>query len=288
GSGLARLEQLARDLTRQLEQSKDNAPGAKEPVPVVVQPPSVLWQLPSLLPAVATAGLVFVLLIFMLLRREDLRNRLIRLFGYGRLALTTKALDEAGERITLYLVRQAIMNASFGVAVTVVLSLIGLPYAPLWGVLVAVLRFVPYVGVAVATVLPALLSLAVFSGWTQPLAVIGLFASLELLLYIAIEPSFYGKSVGVSEVALLAGLAFWGWLWGPNGVLLSTPMTVCFVVRGKHVPELQPIAMLLSAAPAMPAPLLFYQRLIAGDDHAASRLAEEYVATHSREEAFDD
>jgi predicted PurR-regulated permease PerM len=287
-SALGRLLKLAQDMSQQVERREGRAAQPERPVPVVVQPPSLLQQLPALLPVLAMTGLVLVLLVFMLLRREDLRNRLIRLFGYQRLALTTKALDEAGGRITQYLVRQAAMNTSFGLGVVLGLSMIGVPYAALWGFLATMLRFVPYLGVVVAMLLPTLLSLAVFPGWTQPLAVIALIASLELTIYIAIEPWFYGSGVGVSEVAILAGLAFWSWLWGPIGVLLATPMTVCFVVLGKHVPGLAPIALLLSDAPVIAAPLVFYQRLIAKDHHETGRVVRQYLEAHSREQVFDD
>src|SRR5262249_50244176 len=245
-----RLQQLARDTMKQVER-RETATADETPVPVIVEPPSIASRLVALLPVLGSTGLVLVLLVFMLLRRVDLRNVLLRLFGVHRLALTTKALDEACDRVTRYLVRQAIVNTSFGTMVGIGLYLVGVPYAALWGFLSAMLRFVPYLGVAVAMLLPSLLSLAVLPGWMKPLYVIALMVSLELVIYICIEPWFYGRGVGVSEVALLLGLAFWGWLWGPLGVLLATPLTVCFVVLGKYVPALQPIAMLLSDAPVV-------------------------------------
>jgi hypothetical protein len=257
-------------------------------VPVVVQAPAVSWALPSIVSGLASAGLVLALLVFSLLRREDLRNRLIRLFGYQRLALTTKALDEAGERITRYLVRQAIINGSFGLGVGIGTFAIGVPYAAVWAFSAATLRFIPYAGAWIAALLPALVSLAVFPGWTPFLLVAGVIVALELTIYLLIEPWFYGKGVGVSEVALLVGLAFWTWVWGPIGLLLGTPMTVCFVVLGKYVPGLAPIAMLLGEGPGMPLPLVFYQRLIARDTHEAGRVARAHAAASSTEQAFDD
>lgn len=287
-SALGRLQLLAQDMVKQIERHDGSPADRDKPVPVVVRPPSALWRLPSLLPVAGMAGLVLVLLVFMLLRREDLRNRLVRLFGYDRLAVTTKALDEAGERISRYLARQAIINSSFGLGVGIGLFVIGVPYAMLCGALAAALRFIPYAGPVLAGVLPTLLALAVFPGWTAPWLVVAVVASLELVIYVAIEPWFYAGGTGVSELGLLVGLAFWSWLWGPIGLLLGTPMTVCLVVLGKHLPALAPITMLLSDAPSMPAELVFYQRLIARDQHEADQVARQYLAAHSREALFDD
>jgi predicted PurR-regulated permease PerM len=285
GSTLERLERLAQDVMGQLEQTGDTPP---KPLPVVVKPPSALWRLPSLLHALAMTGLVLILLIFMLLRREELRSRLIRLFGYDRLALTTKALDEAGERITAYLVRQAAINSSFGVAIALGLFLLDVPYALLWGVVATFLRFIPYIGTWVAAFLPALLSLAVHPGWTRPLLAIGLIAVLDIVIYMSIEPWFYGHGAGVSEVGLLVGLAFWTWLWGPIGLVLGTPMTVCVVVLAKHVEALAPVAMLVSSDTAVPPPIVFYQRLIARSVYEAERVAHGYLHAHPLEQTFDD
>jgi predicted PurR-regulated permease PerM len=287
GSALGQLQQLAEDMIEQFERY-DVGPSSDRPVPVSVEQPSFLWKLSSLLPNAARAGLVLVLLLFMLLRREDLRNRLIGFFGYRRLALTTKALDEAGDRITRYLVRQTVINTGFGLAVGLGLWLIGLPYAALWGFLAATLRFIPYVGTALAALLPALLALAVFPGWTRPLLVVGFIELLELVLYVAVEPWFYGRGAGVSEVALLVGVAFWTWLWGPIGLLLGIPMTVCVAVVAKHIPGLARVGLLLSDQPVTPVGLVFYQRLIAADRYEAAQVAVRYLATHSPEQMFDD
>jgi predicted PurR-regulated permease PerM len=176
--------------------------------------------------------------IFMLLKQADLRDRLLALAGYDRLTLATKALDEAGQRISRYLLMQSIINGSFGCAVGLGLFLIALPHAIVWGVLAAILRFIPYIGAAAATILPVALSLAVFQGWLQPFLIIGLIVGLELVLNVGLEPFLYGQSAGVSTVALLVAVAFWTWLWGPVGLLLSTPLTVCLGVLGKYVPHL--------------------------------------------------
>ena len=223
----------------------------EKPVPVVVQTPSMLWQLPSVLESLATAGLVIVLVIFMLIRYTDLRGRLLYLAGYHRLTIATKALDDAGHRISRYLLMQSIINGTFGAAAGIGFFLIGAPYAMLWGFLAAVLRFIPYAGPTIAAVLPSALSLAVFPGWGQPLLVIGLILLLELASNMIMEPLLYGQSAGVSEVALLVAVAFWTWLWGAVGLILATPVTVCIGVLGKYVPQIEFIGVLLGNEPVM-------------------------------------
>jgi predicted PurR-regulated permease PerM len=288
-SPFGRLQRLAEEVMGEIEKpAAGDAEPTRPPVPVVVQPPSLIWRLPSLVQAIASAGLVLVLVIFMLLRQRDLRNRIVRLFGYDRLALTTKALDEAGERITSYLVRQSAINGCFGVAVALACVLVGVPYAVLWGVLAGVLRFIPYAGAWVAGALPTLVAVAIFPGWWQPLAIVSAIGLLELMIYVAIEPWLYGRGAGVSEVALLAAVAFWTWLWGPIGLLLATPLTVCLVVLGKYVPSLRPVATLMSDEPVMPPGPLFYQRLVARDEHEAMGAARSYLAAHSLPATLDD
>jgi predicted PurR-regulated permease PerM len=260
----------------------------EKPVPVVVQTPSMLWQLPSVLESLATAGLVIVLVIFMLIRYADLRGRILYLAGYHRLTIATKALDEAGHRISKYLLMQSIINGSFGAAAGLGFFLIGVPYAMLWGFLAAVLRFIPYAGPTVAAVLPSALSLAVFPGWGQPLLVIGLILLLELASNMIMEPLLYGQSVGVSEVALMVAVAFWTWLWGAVGLILATPMTVCIGVLGKYVPQIEFIGVLLGDEPAMKVPTNYYQRLVAHDQDEAAALVEAYLETHPLETLYDD
>jgi predicted PurR-regulated permease PerM len=260
----------------------------EKPVAVVVQTPSVLWQLPSVLESLATAGLVIVLVIFMLIRYADLRARILYLAGYHRLTIATKALDEAAHRISRYLLMQSIINGSFGMAAGLGLFLIGVPYAILWGLLAAVLRFIPYVGPTIAAVLPSALSLAAFPGWGPPLLVIGLILFLELASNMIMEPLLYGQSAGVSEVALLVAVAFWTWLWGAVGLILATPMTVCIGVLGKYIPQIEFIGVLLGDEPVMEFPTNYYQRLVAKDQDEAAALVEEYLETHPLETLYDD
>lgn len=264
-------------------------PGAvpEKPVPVVVQAPSVLWQLPALLEPLATAGLVVVLVIFMLLTYGDLRSRLVRLVGSGQLPIATQALDEAGQRISHYLLMQSIINGSYGGAVGLGLFLLGVPYATLWGFLAALLRFIPYVGPAVAALLPSALSLAVFPGWVQPLLVIALILALELASNLVMEPLLYGQSAGVSAVALLVAVAFWTWLWGPVGLFLATPLTVCLGVLGKYVPQLEFLSVLMGDEPVLEPHVRYYQRLLAKDQHEAAGLAEDYRDEYGPDALYD-
>jgi predicted PurR-regulated permease PerM len=287
GSIIARIQNTAQKVMDELQKEVKPAGEVEKPVPVVVQGPSVLWRLPSALEPLATAGLVGVLVIFMLVKHGDLRNRLIAVAGYGRLTIATKALDEAGQRISRYLLMQSILNGGFGFAVGVGLFLIGLPHAVVWGGLAAILRFIPYVGTAAAILLPTALSLAVFHGWVKPILVLALFAVLELTNYIVMEPLLYGQSAGVSPVALLVAVAFWTWLWGPVGLLLATPLTVCLVVLAKYVPQVGFIGVLLGDEPALETFTSYYQRLVARDEDEAAEIVETQLKTHAPEEICD-
>jgi hypothetical protein len=211
----------------------------------------------------------------MLLERDELRDRLIRLVGYARLTTTTRALDEAGRRISRYLLMQTLINTTFGLGIGVGLAIIGVPYAVLWGFLAAILRFIPYVGPWLAALLPIGLSVVSSTGWQQPLLVAGLFVVLELLANMVLEPILYGQSAGVSQVALLVAIAFWTWLWGATGLALATPLTVCLVVLGKYVPELNFIAVLLADEAPLAPDVRLYQRLFAMDRDGAETAVEE-------------
>lgn len=281
------VKQVMQDVDSALSSAVTNAPA----IPVVVTNPKAVESqaniLGPLLEPLATAGLVIVLVIFMSLRREDLRDRLLRLAGYGRLATTTKAIDEAGKRVSKYLLRQSLINAGFGICVGLGLFGIGLPYAILWGVLAGVARFIPYAGPVLGAAAPILTSLAVFENWLDPLMVIGLMLVLEVVQNLVVEPLVYGKGIGVSEVALLVMVAFWTWLWGPIGLVLAAPLTVCLMVIGKSVPDLEFIGLLLSSEPALSPHHAFYQRLIARDVDEAHEIVEAYLKDHPRIELFE-
>lgn len=261
---------------------------------VVLEPESPTWlaQMPalltSLLETLGGLALVLVLVVFMLLKREDLRNRLIRLVSHGQITVMTKALDDAGQRISRFLLMQLIVNATVGLSVGVGLSAIGVQYAFLWGFVVAVLRYIPYVGIWIAALPPILLSLAMFEGWSQPLLVMGLFLAIELLASNVAEPRLYGRSIGVSEVALLVAAAFWAFLWGPIGLILSSPLTVCLVVLGKYVPQLKFLDVLLGDEPPLDAHVTFYQRLLARDQDEAAQLVLAQAKASSPEQIYDE
>ncbi|MDQ3730598.1 MAG: AI-2E family transporter [Pseudomonadota bacterium] len=261
-------------------------PTAKPRTPILVevreQPPTAVEMLkdyasPALIP-LARLGLAVVLVIFFLLQREDLRDRLIRIMSRERLDVTTRALNDAGDRIGRYLRTQLLINACYGVPIGVGLALIGLPGAVLWGLLAMLLRFIPYVGAWLAASMPILLSLAVFDGWLWPLGVVALFIILELFTNMIMEPWLYGASTGLSPVAVLLAVIFWSWLWGGVGLLLAIPLTVCMVVAGRHLPQLEFFTILLGKEPALSAPERFYQRLLAGDSDEALALAQTHAA----------
>lgn len=277
--------------------SATNAPPPEEPevepVPVVVRGSANqnLVNIPTALGPVAgvaaNSALVIILVIFMLLRGREMRNRLIIFFGQQRIPTTTRALDEAAERISRYLLMQTIINSTFGVAVGLGLYFLGLPYALMWGFLAALLRFIPYVGPWFGAALPVLLSLAVFDGWLHPLLVIGMILAFELVSNMLMEPMLYGSSVGVNEVALIVAVAFWTWVWGPIGLALATPLTVCLVVLGKHVPSLSWLPLLMGDNAAMTPQLEFYQRLLAMDEAEAGAIARRFRAKADLMELYD-
>jgi predicted PurR-regulated permease PerM len=287
GGFVEKVQKAVEDVVGEIQKTDTLGVTRQKPVAVVLEPPSILIHLPNLLQALAGAGVVTVLVIFMLLERRELRDRVILLIGYRRMTATTRALDEAGARISRYLLMQSIINGSFGVAVGLGLFLIGVPYAVTWGSLAAALRFIPYLGAFIAVLLPLALSLAVFPGWLQPALVVGLFLVLELITGSVMEPWLYGQSAGVSQVALLIALTFWTWLWGPVGLLMATPLTVCLIVLGKHLPALGFIVVLMGDRPVIEAKARYYQRLLARDQDEAIDIVEAYVNTDGRESVYD-
>lgn len=234
-----------------------------------------------------TAGLVAAMAIFMLLERRDLRDRLIGLIGPGQLAITTKALDEAGSRVSRQLLMQSFVNLLYGLAVFAGLYFIGVPYPLVWAAMGAALRFIPYVGPLIGAGAPILVSLAALQGWTGPLTVIALFVVLELFTNLVLETVLYAGAAGVSQVALLVSVAFWTWLWGPLGLLMATPLTVCLVVVGKHVPGLEFVGTLMADTPALAPEYGYYQRLLARDQSEAADLIDRHIKTERPETVYD-
>jgi len=234
-----------------------------------------------LLGPLGQAALVMLLVIFMLLKREDLRSRIIRLIGQGRISATTRAMDDAGARVTRYLLMLLVVNVTYGLAVALGLYFIGVPNAVLWGACATVLRFIPYVGPWLGAAIPIALSLAVSPTWIMPLLTLGLFVVLELLSNNVMEPWLYGSSTGVSPVALIFAAVCWTWLWGPVGLVLATPMTVCLVVLGRHIPGLSFLSVVLSNEEALtPAEDLYYRLLTVGEQDELE-LVEAYLKANS-------
>ncbi|MBV8169528.1 MAG: AI-2E family transporter, partial [Alphaproteobacteria bacterium] len=276
-----------------LAASRD-ATARQAPVPVEVrQPdPTALQVLQAviapLLQPLATTGIVIVFLVFFLLQREDLRGRFIRLAGGRDLNRTTRALDDAGHRLSRYLLAQTAINAGFGVVIGIGLWIIGIPNPALWGILAMVLRFVPYIGAIIAAIFPAILALAVDPGWTMLAWTVALFFVVEPITGQIVEPLLYGHSTGLSAVAVVVAAAFWTWLWGPVGLLLSTPLTLCLVVVGRHVEHLEFFDILLGDRPALSIEENFYQRMLANDPDEAAHLAEDFLKSHSIVEYYDE
>jgi predicted PurR-regulated permease PerM len=266
----------------------------RRPTAVIVEPQGAAWMsrltsfLSPLLEYLGELALAIILVVFMLLKREELRNRIIRLAGEGKIVVATKFVDEAGQRVSRFLLMQAIVNGTFGLIFGLGLLLIGVKYALLWGFLGAMLRYLPYIGPYLAATFPISISLAMSEGWGTTFLVIGLFLTLELIISNFIEPRLYGQSMGVSEIALLVSAAFWAFLWGPIGLVLSSPLTVCLVVLGRYTPRLEFLSVLLGDEPALDSGISFYQRLLARDqDEAEDLILEQIKGAGSPEEVYD-
>jgi predicted PurR-regulated permease PerM len=282
----------ATDRGAELRAAADPARGDPAPIPVqIVAERRLLGDAETWTPALdaaATFGLTMLLAIFMLIWREDLRNRLVSLAGATSIVVTTKAIVEAGQRISRYLQMQFLINASMGVAVGVGLFFIGVPYAPLWGLAAAIFRYIPYVGPWIAALLPITVSLITAPNWEQVALVLALFAVLELLSNNFMEPWLYGQSVGLSALAVIVSAVFWTWLWGSVGLVLATPLTVCLVVLARYIPALAIFDRLLSDRPVLESHLLLYQRLLSHDEDGAEDIVERHLAEHSLTETCEE
>ena len=290
GAGNSSIERLSGVVERVgselSELNSDSAPttGTDERDPILVEifspqrPIEMLTGLIApLIEPLATTGLVIVVVIFMLLDREELRDRFIRLVGYNDLHRTTEAIQDAGRRVSQYLLMQLVVNVTYGVPIGIGLWLIGVPNALLWGLLATILRFLPYIGPFIAAVLPLTLALAVAPGWSLVLWTAGLFLTMELISNNVVEPLLYGSRTGLSPLAIIAAAIFWTWLWGPIGLVLSTPLTVCLVVLGRHVPQFEFLQVMLGNEPVLDPKERLYQRLLASDPDEATDNAEEML-----------
>jgi predicted PurR-regulated permease PerM len=283
---------VLRDLGKELEapdqqqlppQAAARPESSGKPIPVEVHQPApgasetLVAMLQPLLNPLTTTAIVLIFVTFFLFQREDLRNRFIRLAGSGDIERTTAALDDAAQRLGKLFATQLVLNAVFGLIIGVGLALIGVPSASLWGLMAMILRFVPYIGAPLAAVLPLTLAAAVGADWTMVIWTAALFATVEPLMGQIIEPFIYGHSAGLSPVAIVVSAAFWTWLWGPLGLLLSTPLTLCLVVLARHVDQLQFIDIMLGDQPALTPQQAAYQRMLTGDPIEAIEQARAFL-----------
>lgn len=294
GGALHKVTDSIRELNQYLTPNPaERAASPAHPVPVelVDRPPGTLENLRQMLGPLAapfaTTLIVIVFTIFMLMRREDLRNRLVSLVERRQLHTVTLLIDDAAQRVSRYLVMECSINAAFAAVITAGLHLLGLPNALLWGVLAGMLRFIPYVGPMIGGSLPFLLAVVVFDGWTRPLLVLGFFLLCEFATSNFVEPSLGASRTGISPLAILVAAIFWGALWGPAGLVLSTPLTVCLVVLGRYVPQLEFLYVLLGDEPALSPEAHFYQRLLALDQHEAQTVADAFLKSRSLVELHD-
>ncbi|HWS70415.1 MAG TPA: AI-2E family transporter [Steroidobacteraceae bacterium] len=266
-----------------------DAPRAEAPPPIPVEihePPAnalvvVQRVMGSIWVPLETAGIVLVVLIFVLLEHEAVRDRFIRIAGGADIRATTLALNDAGQRLSRFFVSQFLVNLGVGIAVALGLVIVGLPHALLWGALAAVLRFVPYVGVWIAALFAAVLAAAVDPGWTLSIATLGLFVIVELLAGQLIEPQLYGHTTGLSPLSVVVAAIFWSWLWGPVGLIVSTPLTLCLVVAGRHIKALSLLDILLGDNQALTMPQRFYQRALSGDSQEIIAGARAFLKRNS-------
>jgi predicted PurR-regulated permease PerM len=291
GGTLEKMQEAVKDIQTELG-SEQAAPRGTIAEPLVVtsspapEESGFAWLSPLLEP-LGTAGLVVALVIFMLLERRDLRDRLVGLIGRGRVATTTRGFDEASSRVSRYLLMQSLVSVIWGVIAFGGMYLLAVPYPFVWAILGAALRFIPYVGPWLGAGLPVLISLASMEGWRDPLIVFTLFVALELFTNLVLETVLYADAAGVSQVALLVSVAFWTWMWGPLGLLMASPLTVCLVVLGKYVPGLAFIGTMMADTPALTPDHGYYQRLLARDQSEAAELIENHVKNGVPETVYD-
>jgi predicted PurR-regulated permease PerM len=300
---LEQASQVLRNLQKELDRPKTAKPGSPSasdggavpdrPIPVEVRQPdpgalqTLATLISPLIQPLATTGIILIFVVFILLQQQDLRNRLIRIAGSHDLQRTTMAMDDAGKRLSRLFVMQLALNATFGLIIGVGLWAIGVPSAPLWGLLAMALRFVPYIGAIVAAIFPLIVATAVDPGWSMMLKTAALFLVVEPLIGQVIEPMVYGHSSGLSPVAVVVSAAFWTWLWGPIGLILATPLTMCLVVLGRHVERLRFLEVLLGDRPALSPSESAYQRMLAGDPIETTEQAQSFLKDRTLTEYYE-
>lgn len=247
----------------------------------------VEWFSGSFFNVLGSTGIVILLVIFMLLNREDIRSRIIKLMGQHRISSTTSTMDDASERVYDYLSRLFIVNIGFGICVSTGLYLIGIPNAILWGCFAGILRFIPYIGSWIAAIIPIAISFIITDTWSVPLLTISFFIALEVMTAYVIEPFYYGVGTGVSSFALIFAAIFWTWLWGSIGLLLSTPLTVCLVVIGQHMTNMKFLSVLLSQEQALTDTEECYHRLLSFDSSESMDVVDAYLKKNSLISLYD-
>jgi predicted PurR-regulated permease PerM len=292
GAGtLERASEVLQNLSKEIDKPNRNTAttplnehaASNKPIPVEVKQPdagaleTLTTLIAPLIHPLATTGIVVIFVIFILIQHQDLRNRLVRLAGAQDLQRTTAALDDAGQRLSRLFLTQLALNAGFGFVIGIGLWIIGVPSAPLWGMLAMIMRFVPYIGAMISAIFPLILAAAVGPGWTMVLVTAALFLIAETIAGQAIEPMLYGQSTGLSPVAVIASATFWTWLWGPIGLVLATPLTMCLVVVGRHVDRLNFLEVMFGDEPPLTPAELIYQRMLARDPVEAAEQAEIFL-----------
>ena len=288
GTGtLQRASEVLQDLSKEINRPNNSTTpssltgtGAPEkPIPVEIKQPdpgalqTLVALITPLIHPLTTTGIVAVFVVFILMQRQDLRNRLVRLAGAQDLQRTTAALDDAGQRLSQLFLTQLALNACFGCVIGAGLWIIGVPSAPLWGMLAMIMRFVPYIGAFISAIFPLVLAAAVGVGWTMVLETAALFSSPKQIVGQAVEPFLYGQSTGLSPVAVIISATFWTWLWGPVGLILATPLSMCLVVVGRHVDRLEFLEVMFGDRPPLTPSELIYQRMLANDPIEAAEQA---------------
>jgi predicted PurR-regulated permease PerM len=291
----SRAKETISDLLDEIENPKNvpiSAPFISKPSVVVEKPATTFDFVRNLLGYVTsmlgTGAIVFICVLFFLIERDDIRDRLIYLTGRDRFHTTTQALNDAGKRLSRFLLMQLVVNVAYGVPIAIGLFFIGVPNPALWGLLCAILRFIPYLGPILGAAFPLVISFAVFEGWTQPLLTLGLFLVVEIISNNFIEPWLYSSSTGLSKTAIVVSAIFWAWLWGGIGLLLATPLTVCLAVLGKYIPQFAFLDVLLGSRFAMLPSDQFYQRLLAFREDEAGKVARDFLKTHPFVELCDE
>jgi predicted PurR-regulated permease PerM len=300
---LEQASQVLQNLQKELDRPKNVKPTSPttpdasalpdRPIPVEVRQPdpgalqTLATLIAPLIHPLATTGIIIIFVVFILLQQQDLRNRLIRIAGSHDLQRTTLAMDDAGKRLSRLFLMQLALNAAFGLIIGIGLWAIGVPSAPLWGLLAMVLRFVPYIGAIVAAILPLIVATAVDPGWSMMLMTAALFLIVEPLIGHVVEPMVYGHSSGLSPVAVVVSATFWTWLWGPIGLILATPLTMCLVVLGRHVERLKFLEVLLGDQPALSPSESAYQRMLAGDPIETTEQAQSFLKDRTLTEYYE-